>query len=133
MQRKSTTTTVSQENRVTITLIAVVLLFIVCQLPWAVYLIVSCQIEIESHLQSIFGNIFNFLAATNAAANFFLYCVLSDKYRKTIREMITGYRYKQQRNTLTTTSLYTNGSRRSYRTAGGLTSLVIKWNELRRG
>ncbi|TMW49726.1 hypothetical protein DOY81_005190 [Sarcophaga bullata] len=125
-KRKSTTTTVSQENRVTITLIAVVLLFIVCQLPWAVYLIVSCQIDIESHLQSIFGNIFNFLAATNAAANFFLYCVLSDKYRKTIREMITGYRYKQQRNTLTTTSLYTNGSRRSYRTAGGLTSLVIK-------
>ncbi|KAM7350549.1 proctolin receptor [Cochliomyia hominivorax] len=122
-KRKSTSSSVSQENRVTITLIAVVLLFIICQLPWAVYLIVSCQIEIEIHLQSIFGNIFNFLAATNAAANFFLYCVLSDKYRKTIREMITGYRYKQQRNTLTT-SLYTNGSRRSYRPASS--SMVIK-------
>ncbi|XP_030563098.1 uncharacterized protein LOC115764302 isoform X3 [Drosophila novamexicana] len=33
------TGSVSQENRVTITLIAVVLLFIVCQLPWAIYLI----------------------------------------------------------------------------------------------
>lgn len=38
----------------------------------------------------------NTLSAINAAANFFLYCVLSDKYRKTVRELITGYRYRHR-------------------------------------
>ncbi|XP_043072003.1 uncharacterized protein LOC6564639 [Drosophila grimshawi] len=95
-KRKSTsglTGSVSQENRVTITLIAVVLLFIVCQLPWAIYLILVQYMDIELNIQRIAGNVCNLLVAINAAANFFLYCVLSDKYRKTVRELITGYRY----------------------------------------
>ncbi|KAH8388107.1 hypothetical protein KR093_011800 [Drosophila rubida] len=87
---------VSQENRVTITLIAVVLLFIVCQLPWAIYLILTQYVEIDVNIQRIAGNILNFLVAINAAANFFLYCVLSDKYRKTVRELVTGYRYRHR-------------------------------------
>ena len=92
-----------------------VLLFILCQLPWAIYLIISDHIDINVNLQIIFGNIFNFLAAINAAANFFLYCVLSDKYRKTVREMITGYKRKSQRKnifgeTSVASSLYMHGS-----------------------
>lgn len=131
-QRKSHTSSVSQENRITVTLIAVVLLFIICQLPWAIYLIVSENVHIEGNLQAIIGNIFNFLAAINAAANFFLYCVLSDKYRKTVRELITGYKYRAHaRNTTASTSLYTsthgthsvNGSRRYRPTAA---SIVVK-------
>lgn len=106
---------VSQENRITITLIAVVLLFIVCQLPWAIYLIISNQIEIDLNLQIIIGNIFNFLTALNAAGNFFLYCVLSDKYRRTIRELLTGQRHRPKRFTLNSASAYTNSSRRSAR------------------
>lgn len=124
-KRKTNISSVSQENRVTVTLIAVVLLFIVCQLPWAIYLIVSEQMEIDINLRIIIGNIFNFLAALNAAANFFLYCVLSDKYRKTVRELITGYRYQHQRHTLHSSSLLQNGSRRSYR-PGQASSVIIK-------
>ncbi|XP_023174410.2 uncharacterized protein LOC111601821 [Drosophila hydei] len=90
------TGSVSQENRVTITLIAVVLLFIVCQLPWAIYLILVQYMEIEMNIQRIAGNVCNLLVAINAAANFFLYCVLSDKYRKTVRELVTGYRYRHR-------------------------------------
>ncbi|KAH8289787.1 hypothetical protein KR054_010967 [Drosophila jambulina] len=96
---------VSQENRVTITLIAVVLMFIVCQLPWAIYLILSTYMEIQVGTQLVAGNVFNLLAALNAASNFFLYCVLSDKYRKTVRELITGYRYRR-RHARNNTSLY---------------------------
>lgn len=125
LQRKTNISSVSQENRVTVTLIAVVLLFIVCQLPWAIYLIVSEQMEIDINSRIIIGNIFNFLAALNAAANFFLYCVLSDKYRKTVRELITGYRYQHQRHTLHSSSLLQNGSRRSYR-PGQASSVIIK-------
>lgn len=132
-QRKSHTSSVSQENRITVTLIAVVLLFIICQLPWAIYLIVSENVDIDNNLQAIIGNIFNFLADINAAANFFLYCVLSDKYRKTVRELITGYKYRAHARHMTaSTSLYTsthhgthsvNGSRRYRPTA---TSIVVK-------
>ncbi|XP_037936068.1 uncharacterized protein LOC119670039 [Teleopsis dalmanni] len=129
-KRKSNISSVSQENRVTVTLIAVVLLFIICQLPWAIYLIVLEHMQIDANLQKIIGNVFNFLAAINAAANFFLYCVLSDKYRKTVRELITGYKYRPQRSIHTNASQYThtnmnaaNGSRRYRETT---TSLVIK-------
>ncbi|XP_037726394.1 uncharacterized protein LOC119557634 [Drosophila subpulchrella] len=87
---------VSQENRVTITLIAVVLMFIVCQLPWAIYLVVNQYMDIQRGTQVVAGNVFNLLASLHAASNFFLYCVLSDKYRKTVRELITGYRYKRR-------------------------------------
>ncbi|XP_055913336.1 putative G-protein coupled receptor F59B2.13 [Eupeodes corollae] len=111
--RKSSNS-VSQENRVTVTLIAVVISFIICQLPWAIYLIVAEIIQIENNLRTIIGNIFNLLVALNAASNFFLYCVLSDKYRKTVKELIVGYKYKK-RNMSTSTS-YAPSTRR-YRPA----------------
>ncbi|XP_067614746.1 uncharacterized protein [Eurosta solidaginis] len=131
--RKFHSSSVSQENRITVTLIAVVLLFIVCQLPWAIYLIVSENVDIDNNVQAVIGNIFNFLAAINAAANFFLYCVLSDKYRKTVRELISGCKYRgHARNTSASASLYTsthatqalNGSRRYRPTAS--TAMVVK-------
>ncbi|XP_017013816.2 uncharacterized protein Proc-R [Drosophila takahashii] len=96
---------VSQENRVTITLIAVVLMFIVCQLPWAIYLVVNQYMDIQVGTQVVAGNVCNLLASLHAASNFFLYCVLSDKYRKTVRELITGYRYRR-RHARNNTSLY---------------------------
>ncbi|XP_073835353.1 proctolin receptor [Musca autumnalis] len=116
---RPSTTSVSQENRVTITLIAVVVCFIICQLPWAAYLIVRLQNPgLDFNLQRVLGNVFNFLSALNAAANFFLYCVLSDKYRKTVRELITGRSGRHERGTLTSTSLmFHNTSRCSYRPA----------------
>lgn len=36
------------------------------------------------------GNIFNFLITLNAACNFILYCVLSDKYRQTVKDLFFG-------------------------------------------
>ncbi|XP_005181856.1 uncharacterized protein LOC101899002 isoform X1 [Musca domestica] len=116
---RPSSTSVSQENRVTITLIAVVVCFIICQLPWAAYLIVRLQNkDLDYNLQRVLGNVFNFLSALNAAANFFLYCVLSDKYRKTVRELITGRSSRRERGTLTSTSLmFHNASRCSYRPA----------------
>lgn len=34
------------------------------------------------------GNLLNFLVAINAACNFLLYCVLSDKYRQTVKDLV---------------------------------------------
>lgn len=61
------------------------------------------------------NNIYNLLLAVNAASNFILYCVLSDKYRKTVKALFCGTRPIGRRNTLsssrytsarTTSSLY---------------------------
>lgn len=77
----------SQENKITIMLIAVVILFFVCQLPTACHLLYSTLHEDfttnELYLLRGLGNIFNFLMSLNSAGNFFLYCLLSQKYRRT--------------------------------------------------
>ena len=78
--------TMRQENRITITLIGVVIVFLICQLPTALVLIYSSfhpnLPKNENALLRAFGNIFNLLVALNAACNFLLYTALSDKYRK---------------------------------------------------
>ncbi|GIY20932.1 FMRFamide receptor [Caerostris darwini] len=77
----------SQENKITIMLIAVVILFFVCQLPTACHLLYSTLHENfddkQLYLLTGLGNIFNFLMSLNAAGNFVLYCLLSQKYRRT--------------------------------------------------
>lgn len=78
----------SQERRITIMLIAVVLLFLVCQIPSAAMLLYTAvrdtQPNTNEHaLLLALGNIFNFLMAINAAGNFILYSFLSKKYRRT--------------------------------------------------
>jgi hypothetical protein len=80
-----------QESHITIMLIAVVILFLICQLPTACVLIYSAfhDGEEENNQQLLvrgLGNIFNFLVAINSAGNFVLYCLLSQKYRRTFKK-----------------------------------------------
>ncbi|XP_035706948.1 FMRFamide receptor isoform X3 [Folsomia candida] len=78
---------IRQENRITIILISVVIVFLVCQSPTAIVLIYT-SIKLvdysssEGFLLLGLGNIFNLLVAINASINFLLYTALSDKYRK---------------------------------------------------
>lgn len=77
-----------QENRITIMLIAVVIMFLLCQLPTASILVYTSihTLDHNSNAQAVvlgLGNIFNCLVAINAACNFILYCAFSDKYRRT--------------------------------------------------
>ncbi|XP_054266654.1 FMRFamide receptor-like isoform X3 [Macrosteles quadrilineatus] len=78
-----------QENKITTTLIAVVILFIVCQTPAAIMLVVYIFYSPDKStpagaIMLGLGNIFNFLTTVNASSNFLLYCVMSDKYRRTL-------------------------------------------------
>ncbi|XP_064480517.1 FMRFamide receptor-like isoform X1 [Ornithodoros turicata] len=82
----------NQENKITVMLIAVVILFFVCQLPTAVTLLYTSIRSPEpdtdgEKLIFILGNIFNFLMTINAAGNFILYCLLSQKYRRTFLQI----------------------------------------------
>ncbi|XP_014663579.1 PREDICTED: FMRFamide receptor-like [Priapulus caudatus] len=75
-----------QETKITIMLIIVVVVFLICQLPSAVLLIVSKEIPERSPKENLvigFNNISNLLMAINATCNFFLYCFLSDRFRRT--------------------------------------------------
>lgn len=85
----------SQERRITIMLIAVVILFLFCQIPSAAMLLYTSVREMvpntnEHALVLAFGNIFNFLVAVNAAGNFILYSFLSKKYRSTFVTIFCG-------------------------------------------
>ncbi|CAL8068528.1 unnamed protein product [Orchesella dallaii] len=66
------------ENRITVILIAVVILFLFCQMPTAIVLIYTSfhtpdEGSAEESILLGLGNIFNLLVAFNAASNFFLY------------------------------------------------------------
>ena len=70
-------------------LISVVILFLVCQLPVAINLIYTSVRNIPEESQEFyivytFNNFLNLMVAVNAAGNFVLYCLLSQKYRKTM-------------------------------------------------
>ncbi|GBN56629.1 FMRFamide receptor [Araneus ventricosus] len=87
-RRRDTGDQSTQESKITVMLIAVVILFLVCQLPTAVTLLYKAFHHVEDGSNEDFllrglGNIFNFLVAVNAAGNFVLYCLLSQKYRRT--------------------------------------------------
>lgn len=76
----------THEIKITTTLIAVVIMFLVCQLPTAATLIYKIFHEPKPDEEAVLralGNIFNCLVSLNAACNFLLYCALSDKYRRT--------------------------------------------------
>ncbi|OQR68844.1 FMRFamide receptor-like [Tropilaelaps mercedesae] len=77
----------SQENKITVMLIAVVILFLVCQMPSAVLLIYTTFDDAMSTFILVLGNFFNFLVCVNASGNFVLYCLLSNKYRRTFVNM----------------------------------------------
>lgn len=77
-----------QETKITVMLIAVVILFFVCQMPAAVMLIFTSAHKFPEDSKEFLlilglNNIFNFLLAINAAGNFLLYCFFSQRYRKT--------------------------------------------------
>lgn len=77
----------SQETRITIMLIAVVVLFLLCQVPTSVIMLYEANVTPTKHQSVLFqglGNVCNFLMAINASCNFLLYSALSDRYRKTL-------------------------------------------------
>nr|XP_045587521.1 uncharacterized protein LOC123749465 [Procambarus clarkii] len=90
-----------QEHKITVMLIAVVILALLCQMPTAVLLLYSTVYEPPSKTPTFaimrgLGNIFNLLNAVNAAANFILYCAFSDKYRRTFLLTFVPCAYHQQ-------------------------------------
>lgn len=59
-----------------------------------------CIIYFSSKNVSALNNLCNFLVTLNAACNFLLYCALSDKYRKTVKQLFLGKKLMIRQNTM---------------------------------
>lgn len=106
-----------QENKITIALVAVVFLFLICQAPTAITLIISIFNKPENktegdNIRRAIGNICNFLVALYTACNFVLYCAMSDKYRQTMyKTFCPSLAYKHERaNTFSSNASYRTSS-----------------------
>lgn len=86
----------TEQNRITIMLIIVVIVFLICQFPYAVLLLYGIYLDTNSITLSqngrnrmrIAGNIVNLLVLVNASINFVLYSVMSTKFRKVCARLL---------------------------------------------
>ncbi|CAG5119220.1 unnamed protein product [Candidula unifasciata] len=86
-----------EQNKVTIMLITIVMIFLFCQLPWtALYLyqtyLSSNNIAGSSTALKIAGNICNLLQLVNASVNFYLYSCFSKRFRHTLAKLMLFWR-----------------------------------------
>ncbi|XP_050307445.1 sex peptide receptor isoform X2 [Anthonomus grandis grandis] len=115
---------VSNENRITIMLISVVVLFIICQTPTASNLIYysfyPAKTRRQKNIQSILGNAFNSLLTVNASCNFLLYSIMSKKFRTTFKQLFFQ-RTKKRQDTVQLSSLKSQNSQKFNPYRHGLT------------
>nr|XP_022302913.1 FMRFamide receptor-like [Crassostrea virginica] len=88
----------SEQHKVTTMLITVVLIFLLCQLPWTILLMYRTYLDANDLLKSqttfilISGNICNLLVIMNASGNFLLYSYFSCRFRRTFTKVFCGWR-----------------------------------------
>ncbi|CAF1079905.1 unnamed protein product [Adineta steineri] len=80
-----------EQRKTTIMLIAVVIVFTVCQIPQAISLTLQSFVPklAQTSKVLIYNNFANCLVAVNASINFVLYCCFSDRFRSIFRSNFT--------------------------------------------
>ncbi|XP_013395845.1 FMRFamide receptor [Lingula anatina] len=110
----------SEQQRITVMLITVVIVFLVCQLPSAISYLVSSFIENTPRVilnRKIFGNFSNLLVEINAALNFVLYNFFSARFRKTVKRMFCMLKKPQREESM----FLTDSNNKKHRTEAGRT------------
>ncbi|XP_060082283.1 FMRFamide receptor-like [Ylistrum balloti] len=97
-----TTRQATEQQKVTTMLISVVIIFLLCQLPWAILLLYKAYIsanDIHSHGDSlrIAGNVCNLLVEFNSSVNFLLYSYFSSRFRRTFQSIFCKWRRERDR------------------------------------
>ncbi|XP_071144483.1 FMRFamide receptor-like [Mytilus edulis] len=90
-----------EQQKVTTMLISVVIIFLLCQIPWAILLIYKVYVSafIIPHDKDnilIAGNICNMLGQVNASINFILYSYFSSRFRRTFRKLLCRWQKKKR-------------------------------------
>ncbi|XP_070208373.1 G-protein coupled receptor daf-37-like [Littorina saxatilis] len=82
-----------EQNKVTLMLTVIVIIFLLCQLPWTVLYVYRAYLSAHdigaarSDAMKIAGNVVNLLAQINASGNFYLYSFFSKKFRRTLARL----------------------------------------------
>ncbi|CAF3033879.1 unnamed protein product [Rotaria socialis] len=86
--RRHSRTNHTEQRKITIMLIAVVIVFTVCQIPQAISLTVQSFFPVFAQTPKvlIYNNFANCCVAINASINFLLYCFFSSRFRSICRE-----------------------------------------------
>ena len=92
-----TTRHATEQQKVTTMLIAVVIIFLICQFPWAILLIYKAytsahNIPVPRDKVRITGNVCNILVVFNASINFLLYSYFSSRFRRVFKQIICSLR-----------------------------------------
>ncbi|XP_063408105.1 FMRFamide receptor-like [Mytilus trossulus] len=90
-----------EQQKVTTMLISVVIIFLLCQIPWAILLIYKVYVSafIIPHDKDnilIAGNICNMLGQVNASINFILYSYFSSRFRRTFKKLLCRWKKKNR-------------------------------------
>lgn len=90
-QRNAQQKNASQQNsdRTTRMLIAVLLVFIICEFPSGILALLSGILgkNFFKNVYNNFGDLMDMLALINSAVNFVLYCLMSQQFRKTFSNL----------------------------------------------
>lgn len=78
----------AEHNRTTAMLVAVVLFFVLTELPIGILALLSAIIEefFDNYYVPL-GDVMDILVLVNSAVNFILYCIMSRQFRRTFREL----------------------------------------------
>jgi hypothetical protein len=93
--KRSTERSQDKQQRITLMLVAVVVVFILCQCPTAILLLYSVYLDkadvdvtdVQRNQLRMTGNVTNLLIQINAAINFYLYSVMSTKFRRVLLKL----------------------------------------------
>ncbi|ESO96607.1 hypothetical protein LOTGIDRAFT_84528, partial [Lottia gigantea] len=90
-----------EQHKVTLMLVTIVIIFLMCQLPWTILLLYRTYLSERGLRQPIndiriAGNICNLLVQVNASVNFYLYSFFSRKFRKTTQKIFCRRKFADQ-------------------------------------
>lgn len=100
-ERSRMSQSVSKEANLTVMLIAVIIVFLVCQLPsiadnilWTIFdaSVLQCSIHYTR-----FTTISNLMVVVNSAVNFILYCLFGKRFRRTFVKIFNPWKKKELR------------------------------------
>ena len=88
-----------EQNKVTLLLVTIVMIFFVCQLPWTalyLYKVLGPEPSPAGIIRlKIAGNVCNLLALVNASVNFYLYSCFSKRFRRTLAKLLFCWRRRR--------------------------------------
>ncbi|KAK2161310.1 hypothetical protein LSH36_119g12008 [Paralvinella palmiformis] len=90
----------SEHNRTTAMLVAVVLCFVIAELPQGILAFLSgVDNDIFYNVYIPLGDVWDILVLVNSAVNFVLYCIMSRQFRSTFKEVFLVYCLKPKHKT----------------------------------